>query len=149
LIELYDIEPNQLCLELTETTVTTEAERAADSLRQLSTLGVRISIDDFGTGYSSLSHLKQFPVDELKIDKQFVIGMATDPDDAAIVSATIDLAHRLGVAVVVEGVEDQASYAAVARLGAECAQGYGISHPLPPKAFDTWLAGYETPLSVL
>jgi diguanylate cyclase (GGDEF)-like protein/PAS domain S-box-containing protein len=143
LIALYGIDPRQLCLELTETTVTTEADRAAEALRALSRLGIRISIDDFGTGYSSLSHLKQFPVDELKIDKQFVIGMATDPDDAAIVSSTIELAHRLGVDVVVEGVEDRAAYDAVAQLGAEYAQGFGISHPLTAKAFETWLKEYE------
>jgi EAL domain-containing protein (putative c-di-GMP-specific phosphodiesterase class I) len=143
LIALYGIDPRQLCLELTETTVTTEADRAAESLRALSRLGIRISIDDFGTGYSSLSHLKQFPVDELKIDKQFVIGMATDPDDAAIVSSTIELAHRLGVDVVVEGVEDRVAYDAIARLGAEYAQGFGISHPLTAKAFETWLSDYE------
>ena len=144
LIALYDIDPHHLCLELTETTVTTEAERAAESLRVLSALGVRISIDDFGTGYSSLAHLKQFPVDELKIDKQFVIGMATDADDAAIVSSTIELAHRLGVSVVVEGVEDQTCFAAIARLGAESAQGFGISHPLPSQSFDAWLAAYKS-----
>jgi diguanylate cyclase (GGDEF)-like protein/PAS domain S-box-containing protein len=143
LIKVYGIDPNQLCIELTETVVTTEAERAAESLRELSRLGIRISIDDFGTGYSSLSHLKQFPVDELKIDKQFVIGMATDPDDAAIVSSTIDLAHRLGVDVVVEGVENNGAYAAIAHLGAEFAQGFGISHPLTAKAFEAWLKEYE------
>jgi diguanylate cyclase (GGDEF)-like protein len=142
LLALYGIAPDQLCLELTETTVAAEAERAAESLRPLSNLGVRISIDDFGTGYSSLAHLKQLPVDELKIDKQFVIGMATDLDDAAVVSSSIELAHRLGIYVVVEGVEDRACYEAIARLGAECAQGYGISRPLPAKAFDAWLADY-------
>ena len=145
LLALYEIDPHQLCLELTETTVTTEAERAAESLRGLSQLGIRISIDDFGTGYSSLAHLKQFPVDELKIDKQFVIGMATDPDDAAIVSSTIELAHRLGVDVVVEGVEDQPCYAEIARLGAEFAQGFGISHPLPAKAFEACLRRSREP----
>jgi diguanylate cyclase (GGDEF)-like protein/PAS domain S-box-containing protein len=145
LISLYGIDATQLCLELTETTLTTEAERAAEALRELSALGVRISIDDFGTGYSSLSHLKQFPVDELKIDKQFIIGMASDPDDAAIVSSTIELAHRLGVDVVVEGVETQASFDAIARLGAEFAQGFGISHPLTPKAFEVWLRDYRAP----
>jgi EAL domain-containing protein (putative c-di-GMP-specific phosphodiesterase class I) len=143
LIALYGIDPRQLCLELTETTVTTEADRAAESLRALSRIGIRISIDDFGTGYSSLSHLKQFPVDELKIDKQFVIGMATDTDDAAIVSSTIELAHRLGVDVVVEGVEDRTAYDAIARLGAEYAQGFGISHPLTAKAFEAWLKEYD------
>jgi diguanylate cyclase (GGDEF)-like protein/PAS domain S-box-containing protein len=145
LLSLYGIDPSQLCLELTETTVTTEAERSAESLRELSRLGIRISIDDFGTGYSSLSHLKQFPVDELKIDKQFVIGMATDPDDAAIVSSTIELAHRLGVDVVVEGVEDTIAFATIARLGAEFAQGFGISHPLTAKAFEAWLKEYDLP----
>jgi EAL domain-containing protein (putative c-di-GMP-specific phosphodiesterase class I) len=145
LISLYGIDATHLCLELTETTLTTEAERAAEALRELSALGVRISIDDFGTGYSSLSHLKQFPVDELKIDKQFVIGMASDPDDAAIVSSTIELAHRLGVDVVVEGVEDQIAFDAIALLGAEFAQGFGISHPLTPKAFEVWLRDYRAP----
>jgi diguanylate cyclase (GGDEF)-like protein/PAS domain S-box-containing protein len=143
LINVYGIDPNQLCIELTETVVTTEAERAAESLRELSRLGIRISIDDFGTGYSSLSHLKQFPVDELKIDKQFVIGMETDPDDAAIVSSTIELAHRLGVDVVVEGVENDIAYAAIEHLGAEFAQGFGISRPLGAKAFDVWIKDYD------
>ena len=147
LLSLYGIDPRQLCLELTETTVTTEAERSAESLRELSSLGIRISIDDFGTGYSSLSHLKQFPVDELKIDKQFVIGMATDPDDAAIVASTIELAHRLGVDVVVEGVENDIAFAAISRLGAEFAQGFGISHPLTAKAFESWLKEYGFPES--
>jgi diguanylate cyclase (GGDEF)-like protein/PAS domain S-box-containing protein len=143
LVSLYGIAARQLCLELSETAVTNESERAAASLRDLSGLGIRISIDDFGTGYSSLAHLKQFPVDELKIDKQFVIGMATDLDDAAIVSSTIDLAHRLGVDVVVEGVEDDAAFDTIAHLGADFAQGYGIGRPMPAKAFEGWLREYR------
>ena len=144
LLARYDVTPAQLCLELTETTVTAEAGVAAECLRRLSACGLRIAIDDFGTGYSSLAHLKQFPVDELKIDKDFVIGMATDPGDAAIVSSTIGLAHKLGVDVVVEGVENRATFEAIARLGAEYAQGYGISRPLGVPAFEAWLDEHGT-----
>ena len=144
LVSLYGIDPGQLCLELTETIMTTDAERAGGMLRELSHTGIRISIDDFGTGYSSLAHIKQFPANELKIDKQFVIGMAGDRDDAAIVSSTIELAHRLGLDVVVEGVENDAAYDATARLGSELAQGFGISHPLTAEEFETWRADYDT-----
>jgi diguanylate cyclase (GGDEF)-like protein/PAS domain S-box-containing protein len=139
LLSHYDIDAEQLCLELTETTLTTEAERAAECLRTLHACGIRISIDDFGTGYSSLSHLKQFPVDELKIDKQFVMGMQEDPNDAAIVRSTIELAHRLGIDVVVEGVESRETYAEISKMRAECAQGFLIARPMPAATFESWM----------
>jgi len=142
LFKRHEVSPRQLCLELTETAVTTEAETAAERLRHLARYGIRISIDDFGTGYSSLALLKQFPVDELKIDKQFVMGMDRDEDDAAIVYSTIELAHRLGVDVVVEGVETAATLRTIARLSADFAQGYAISPPLPVAAFEEWLRNY-------
>ncbi len=148
----YDVDPEQLCLELTETTLTTEAEPAAECLRKLAKSGVRISIDDFGTGYSSLSHLKHFPVDELKIDKQFVMGMRDDDDDAAIVRSTMELSYRLGIDVVVEGVEDHHTFAAIERMGLECArdrgartgidvaaQGFIIARPMPAATFEAWM----------
>jgi diguanylate cyclase (GGDEF)-like protein/PAS domain S-box-containing protein len=139
LLSKYEVSAEQLCLELTETTLTTEAERAAECLRTLAKSGIRISIDDFGTGYSSLSHLKQFTVDELKIDKQFVMGMQEDADDAAIVRSTIELAHRLGIDVVVEGVENDETYGDIRRMRAECAQGYLIGRPMPAPTFEAWM----------
>jgi len=139
LLSKYEVAAEQLCLELTETTLTTEAERAAECLRTLAKSGIRISIDDFGTGYSSLSHLKQFTVDELKIDKQFVMGMQEDADDAAIVRSTIELAHRLGIDVVVEGVENDETYDEIRKMRAECAQGYLIGRPMPASTFEAWM----------
>jgi len=94
-------------------------------------LGVRLSIDDFGTGYSSLGYLKQLPVDELKVDKSFVLNMAKDENDASIVRATVSLAHDLGLEVVAEGVEDQASQDALSNMGCEYIQGYHIARPMP------------------
>ncbi len=138
-LKTQGLDPRSLCLELTETTVMTEADSAAACLRGLSGHGVRISIDDFGTGYSAIAHLKQFPVDEIKIDKQFVLNMEHDAEDAAIVASTIDLAHRLHVDVVVEGVERASTLDAVRALGAEYAQGYAIGRPLSATAFDAWI----------
>jgi EAL domain-containing protein (putative c-di-GMP-specific phosphodiesterase class I) len=117
----------------------TEAESAAECLRALSERGVRISIDDFGTGRSGLSHLRTFPIDEIKIDKQFVINIEQDAGDAAIVASTIDLAHRLSVEVVVEGVERSSTLEAITAMGAQYAQGYAIGRPLAPSAFDAWI----------
>jgi EAL domain-containing protein (putative c-di-GMP-specific phosphodiesterase class I) len=94
-------------------------------------MGVRLSIDDFGTGYSSLVHLKQLPVDELKIDRAFVRQLATDDNDAAIVRSTIALAHDLGLAVVAEGVEEPRACELLAAYGCDVAQGYYISRPVP------------------
>ena len=139
LLALHDVAPSQLCLEVSETTLTSETEHVAESFARLTALGVRLSIDDFGTGYSSPASLKRYPVDELKIDRTFVAGMIEDPQDAAIVSATIELAHKLGLDVVVEGVEDQATWVEVCKLGADLAQGNFIVKPLPVDEIDTWL----------
>jgi len=143
LLSRYAQKAASLCLELTETTMVTETERAAACLRGLAAQGVRVAIDDFGTGYSSLSHLKQFPVDEVKIDKQFVMGMVGDSHDAAIVRSTIELAHRLDLDVVVEGVEDEPTFAAISLLRADYAQGFAIARPLPAPAFAAWLLGHR------
>jgi EAL domain-containing protein (putative c-di-GMP-specific phosphodiesterase class I) len=99
---------------------------------------VRLSIDDFGTGYSSLAYLKRLPVDEMKIDKSFVMGMERDPDDAKIVRSTIDLAHNMGLSVVAEGVENAAILALLREQGCDEAQGYHMSKPLPVDAFKLW-----------
>ncbi len=130
---------NRLTLEITETAVMVDPARALAALLSLREMGVKLSIDDFGTGYSSLSYLKQLPVNELKIDKSFVLGMAVDDNDSVIVRSTIDLAHNIGLAVVAEGVEDKATYDLLARLGCDVAQGYYISRPIPAEEFERWL----------
>ena len=104
-------------------------------------MGVRISIDDFGTGYSSLSYLKQLSVDELKIDRSFVQHLISDKKDAAIVRSTISLAHDLGLKVVAEAIEDQETWARLAALKCETAQGYLISWPMPAQQLPAWVRG--------
>jgi diguanylate cyclase (GGDEF)-like protein len=143
------VPPGLLTLELTEGAVMTDPEATIAVLHQLSGAGVRLSIDDFGTGYSSLAYLKQLPVDEVKLDKAFVMGMTVDADDEAIVSSTIELAHNLGLRIVAEGVEDRETWDALAVLGCELAQGHYLAPPMPAEAATRWLwerrAGEPTP----
>jgi diguanylate cyclase (GGDEF)-like protein len=131
LLELHKIEPKLLELEVTESTIMLDPVRATNTLERLSEIGLRLSIDDFGTGYSSLANLKRLPVDMIKIDKSFVLEMATEHSDAAIVRSTIELAHNLGLQVIAEGVEDRQIWEELARLGCDYAQGYYLSRPLP------------------
>jgi EAL domain-containing protein (putative c-di-GMP-specific phosphodiesterase class I) len=131
LLGAYGVVPESLVLEITESTLMADAKRALAIVGALRHLGVRLSIDDFGTGYSSLVHLKQLPVDELKIDQGFVRHLATSSDDAAIVRSTIALAHDLGLTVVAEGVEDRRACELLAGYGCDIAQGYYISRPVP------------------
>ena len=102
-------------------------------------MGVRLSVDDFGTGYSSLTHLRELPIDEIKIDKSFVIGMRTSEADAAIVRTVIDLAHNLGKQVCAEGVEDQATWNLLQDLGCDLVQGYWIARPMSAQDLMRWL----------
>jgi diguanylate cyclase (GGDEF)-like protein len=120
-----------LCLEITESAIMDEPQRALATLNTLSAAGFKLSIDDFGTGYSSLAYLKRLPVDELKIDRSFVMAMETDEDDAKIVRSTIDLAHNLGLSVVAEGVENAAALQRLTALHCDEAQGYHMSRPVP------------------
>jgi EAL domain-containing protein (putative c-di-GMP-specific phosphodiesterase class I) len=131
--------PGRLTLEITEGAVMTDPAAAIAILHQLSAAGVRLSIDDFGTGYSSLAYLKRLPVDEVKLDKSFVLGMTSDPDDAAIVRSTVELTRNLGLRMVAEGVEDQATWDALAAMGCELAQGYHLAPPMPPDQASAWL----------
>ncbi|HEY8877805.1 MAG TPA: EAL domain-containing protein, partial [Roseateles sp.] len=108
-------------------------------------MGFKLSIDDFGTGYSSLAYLKRLPVDELKIDKSFVMAMERDLDDARIVRSTIELAHNLGLSVVAEGLETLKAWAMLAHLGCDEGQGYYISKPMPQEQFIAWVKAWQAP----
>lgn len=126
-----ELPPGALVLEVTESSILSDPKRIESVLAQLTELGIGISLDDFGTGYSSLTHLKSLPVCELKLDRSFVAQMRTDATDAAIVSATIELARKLGIRVVAEGVEDELTWKALNALGCERVQGYLLSRPVP------------------
>ena len=128
-----------MVLELTESAVMSDHRRGLEVLHELSAIGFRLSIDDFGTGYSSLSYLQRLPVDELKIDRSFVKTLVDDQVNRSIVRSTVDLGHNLGLSVVAEGVEDEATQHALAELGCDAAQGYFLSRPLPAPAFIAWL----------
>jgi EAL domain-containing protein (putative c-di-GMP-specific phosphodiesterase class I) len=124
------LDPRCLHLEITESSAMQNAQTAIQTLRELKALGVGLSIDDFGTGYSSLSYLKRFPIDTLKIDQSFIRDIGTDPDDAAIASAIIALAHTLKLTVVAEGVETADQLEFLTRHGCDRTQGYFFSRPL-------------------
>ncbi|MDQ5897566.1 MAG: hypothetical protein QG612_1652 [Pseudomonadota bacterium] len=145
LLRVHDVPAGRLCLEITESAIMDDPERALQTLQRLHELGVRLSIDDFGTGYSSLAYLKRLPVDELKIDRSFVIGMERDLDDARIVRSTIGLAHTLGLAVVAEGVENEKLMAMLEHLGCDEAQGYGIARPMPVGDWLAWVERWQAP----
>ncbi len=134
----HDLATRHLVLEVTESAMMADPKKAIQVLNQLDAMGIHISIDDFGTGFSSLAYLKQLPIDELKIDKSFVLEMLEDENDAVIVRSTIDLAHNLGLRIVVEGVENQEMLDLLTILGCDYAQGYHISRPIPGKQFATW-----------
>ena len=129
-----------LMLEITETALLDHPDQAIENIDRLHAQGCRISIDDFGTGYSSLAYLKRLRVDELKIDKSFVLDMAADPNDAVIIRSTIDLGHNLGLKVVAEGVETEAALNQLRAMGCDLAQGFLLSRPLPADALGAWLA---------
>jgi diguanylate cyclase (GGDEF)-like protein/PAS domain S-box-containing protein len=122
--------PRRLAIELTETAVVDKPQVASTVLGQLRALGVKVALDDFGSGYSSLSHLRDLPVDVVKIDRSFILGVATSPLDAAIVRATVELAAALGAQVVAEGVQDEVQHAAVLAAGCDLVQGWYVSRPL-------------------
>ena len=136
--------PGCITLEITETAIAdSSSSETVAALEALRRTGVRISIDDFGTGYSSLAYLKQLPVDELKIDRSFIIDLNSDPRTGRIVRSIIDLAHSLELTVVAEGVEDEAAASSLLRLGADYLQGYFIGMPSPARATSTWLDSHS------
>jgi diguanylate cyclase (GGDEF)-like protein len=146
ILEEVDLGPEFLELELTESSIMSNAEATIIVLTKLQTKGVAISVDDFGTGFSSLSYLKRLPIDSLKVDQSFVRELATDPDDAALVMAIVSLAHTLRLRVVAEGVETQEQLRFLRLLRCDEIQGYLISRPLPVEGIEQLLA-VSSPLS--
>lgn len=139
MLRTYGLPAEALHLEITESMLMSDPDRALATVTRLSELGARVSVDDFGTGYSSLANLRRFPIDELKIDRSFVSPMLQDESDLIIVRSTINLGHDLGLKVVAEGVEDQQTLHRLARLGCDLIQGFYISKPIPAEDFETWI----------
>jgi diguanylate cyclase (GGDEF)-like protein/PAS domain S-box-containing protein len=139
LLKKWRVEPPLLELEITESTMLSDPVRTKRVLDKLSAMGVALSIDDFGTGYSSLAYLSQLPVNEIKIDRSFVMNMADSDNDAVIVRSTIDLARNLGLHVVAEGVETEQAWDRLSELGCTLAQGYYLSRPVPAAELTQWL----------
>jgi diguanylate cyclase (GGDEF)-like protein len=135
-----DVPPAYLRLELTESFLMADSTRSSGVLDRLARVGVGMSIDDFGTGYSSLSYLRRLPIEEIKIDRSFVMQMQVDANDFAIVHATVELGRNLGLRVVAEGVEDIATFDKLAEFGCDEAQGFYISRPMPADEFARWLS---------
>jgi diguanylate cyclase (GGDEF)-like protein/PAS domain S-box-containing protein len=145
LLKKYPVPPSLLEVEITESTLIGDPERALSVIGRIHNLGVRFAIDDFGTGYSSLGYLKRLPIDTLKIDRSFVRDMLTDEQDAVIVRSTLGLAHSFGLEVVAEGVEDVQTLEALKNLNCEQAQGYVISRPVPANEFEAWYRAEGNP----
>jgi len=145
LLERHGVRPERLKIEVTETALMADPPRSVEIFTQLRQMGVKISIDDFGSGYSSLAYLKQLPVDELKIDRSFVIGIAPTAEETAIVRSAIEIGHSLGLTVIAEGVETQAAWEILAELGCDAVQGYLITRPLPARQLGRWLSAGWAP----
>ena len=140
LLELHLVPPSSLVIEVTEEAFMHEPERVRGTLLSLHKIGVELSIDDFGTGYSSMAYLRSIPADELKLDRTFMTGIASDAFDPSVVVATVGLAHSLGMRVVAEGVESPSDIETLSDLGCDVAQGHFLSRPLSVAAFEEWLA---------
>lgn len=145
ILRRHGVTPSSFCLEITESAIMEDPVRAQQTLEGLHAMGVDLSIDDFGTGYSSLAYLKRLPVQELKIDKSFVMSMERDADDTKIVRSTIDLGHNMGLRVVAEGVENAAVWDLLAAMGCDQGQGYFMSRPIPSERIADWIATWKPP----
>jgi EAL domain-containing protein (putative c-di-GMP-specific phosphodiesterase class I) len=129
----HGVRPSRLVLEVTENCLISDPDRSSEILRRIRATGAHVSIDDYGSGYSSLAYVKQLEVDELKIDRQFVAGVADDITDRIIVQSTIDLAHQLNLRVVAEGIEDLVTAALLRDMGCDVLQGYALGRPSTPR----------------
>lgn len=136
----HGVAPSTLTLELTETALMQDPDAALDTLTALHGLGVNLAVDDFGTGYASLTYLQQFPIDEIKIDRSFVNGLAADKADSTIVATCIQLAHAMGIRALAEGVETEAQRLALLALDCDQAQGYLYSPPLAANDLTDWMS---------
>ncbi|MGN9776221.1 putative bifunctional diguanylate cyclase/phosphodiesterase [Micromonospora sp. H33] len=148
LLDEYGVPPQRLTLEIRESGVLDGTDRPIPTLRRLRDLGVRLSVDDFGTGDSSLAHLRRLPVHEVKVDRSFVQGMATDPGDLAIVNAVVTLSQQFGLAVVAEGVESELTLELLQDIGCEIGQGFLFSRPLPYERLEAWFGAQVDPEAV-
>ncbi len=137
-LETWNVSPGQLRLEVTETSMVEQSDEVAIVVKQLRQIGITFSIDDFGTGFSGMSHLKHLPVDEVKIDKSFVVNMVNSRRDREITESILRLARRLKLGVVAEGVEDLETANLLAQLECNWLQGYFFSRPLPLDEFCAW-----------
>lgn len=146
-LEATGVSPANLELEITESAIMSNPERAIEVLSRMTRMGLQFSLDDFGTGYSSLAYLKKLPVNELKIDKSFVTNMETEAQNVAIVRLIIDLGHILGLKVVAEGVEDRTTLDKLIALGCDMAQGYFICRPISAEELIRWLRSQPDPLN--
>ena len=145
LLKRHSTKPSRLKIEVTETALMADPTRSAEIFAQLRAMGVKTSIDDFGNGYSSLAYLKQLPVDELKIDRSFVVGITPAAEEIAIVRSAIEIGHSLGLTVVAEGVETQQAWDILAELRCDMVQGYFVTRPLPGRQLGRWLAAGWAP----
>jgi diguanylate cyclase len=139
LLDEYGVAPSQLGVEVTETAPMADTSVAATTLRAFHAMGLRVAVDDFGTGYSSLCHVRDLPIDVLKIDRRFVAGVTHEAADAEIVKAVIEMAHALRHIVVAEGVEDTAQQGALVALGCDLGQGYLYTSPQPAHCIEILL----------
>jgi diguanylate cyclase (GGDEF)-like protein len=142
-VNIWSVNPSCLILEVTEGAMMINPKKSLEILDEFHQLGFGVSIDDFGTGYSSLAYLKNLPADEIKIDKSFVMSMASDKKDESIVKAAVNLAHTLGLKIVAEGVEDEKTLDLLANMGCDYAQGYYMAKPMPQNDLIDWMQDSE------
>ena len=147
LLERYEVPPSNLIVEITESTVMANVKASILALEELRRIGVRLSLDDYGTGHSSLAQLQRLPLDELKIGKTFITNLGTVDRDAMIAASTVDLARRLGLTCVAEGVETAETLRCLHEIGCDLAQGYYFSRPLRRESFELWVQRHEARLA--
>jgi EAL domain-containing protein (putative c-di-GMP-specific phosphodiesterase class I) len=139
LLEWFHLPADRLVLEVTESSLTQDPALAKRSIERLRSLGVKISIDDFGVGYSSMSQLLELPVDEIKIDKSFVLALDTDSRAISLIRSMIEMARALGLTIVAEGIESSRSFDSLSNVGADVIQGNFVAYPLTSAELDTFL----------
>jgi EAL domain-containing protein (putative c-di-GMP-specific phosphodiesterase class I) len=138
IVTRHGVKPWNICLEVTESAATTDLGKAMENLARLRMKGFGLSIDDYGTGYSSMQQLTRIPFTELKIDRSFVTNAASNPQTKVILASSLDMAKKLGILAVAEGVETEADWKLLQELGCDLAQGYFIAKPMPEESYPAW-----------